>query len=182
MTGSAEDTLAKSLESPAIPASDPSGAERTRRAILATGALGAVGLVAAACSSGNNSGSGTTTSAAPSTPAAPSTGGNSSAASSAGGPVITKVSNVPVGSGTLVKAAGTTWLVAAPKAGEIVCHSGICTHESCPLGEVVGERGICNCHGSEFNAFTGEVLRGPATRPLAKQSVTVQGENVVMGG
>ena len=62
---------------------------------------------------------------------------------------------------------------AQPTAGQYVCHSGICTHEGCPLTEVRGDEGICNCHGSRFNATTGAVIQGPATKPPPKQSVTV---------
>jgi len=40
-----------------------------------------------------------------------------------------------------------------------------CTHEECPLsdGELQGHAIVCNCHGSEFDVRTGEVLAGPAT-------------------
>jgi Rieske Fe-S protein len=37
----------------------------------------------------------------------------------------------------------------------------------------------CPCHGSQFDAFTGKVLQGPATRPLAKIGVTVRDGEVV---
>jgi len=39
----------------------------------------------------------------------------------------------------------------------------------------------CPCHGSVFDAFTGEVLRGPAQAPLAPVPVTVSGQDVVAG-
>jgi nitrite reductase/ring-hydroxylating ferredoxin subunit len=45
-----------------------------------------------------------------------------------------------------------------------------CPHARCSLvhdGEVVdGSVLICNCHGSEFDLLTGEVLLDPADRPL----------------
>ena len=45
-----------------------------------------------------------------------------------------------------------------------------CTHADCPFdadGEVFdGTVLACNCHGSEFDLRTGEVLLGPAEQPL----------------
>jgi nitrite reductase/ring-hydroxylating ferredoxin subunit len=46
-----------------------------------------------------------------------------------------------------------------------------CTHASCPFttdAEVVdGTVLVCNCHGSEWDLRTGELLAGPAELPLA---------------
>ncbi|HKV67104.1 MAG TPA: Rieske (2Fe-2S) protein [Gaiellales bacterium] len=50
-----------------------------------------------------------------------------------------------------------------------------CPHAGCSLvrdGEVVdGTTLICNCHGSEFDLRTGEVLLDPADRPLRLRRV-----------
>ena len=50
-----------------------------------------------------------------------------------------------------------------------------CPHAGCSLardGEVVdGSVLICNCHGSEFDLRTGEVLLDPADRPLRLRPV-----------
>ena len=40
-----------------------------------------------------------------------------------------------------------------------------CTHAGCPFSSEAALEGstiVCNCHGSEFDLTTGEVLRGPA--------------------
>jgi len=52
--------------------------------------------------------------------------------------------------------------------------SAICTHQGCTVGSVHDGQIICPCHGSRFNAFTGAVINGPATRPLPPVPVTVQ--------
>lgn len=149
----------------------------SRRAALAGTALGAVGLLAA-CSSGSTGASSTSSAAAPNS-SAPSGAGSSSGG--AGGNAIAKVSDVPVGGGTLVKTSETQWLLAQPEAGKIVCHSGICTHQGCPLATVQGQNAICNCHGSEFNIVTGAVVEPPAQVPLPSQSVTVSGNDIILG-
>jgi len=50
-----------------------------------------------------------------------------------------------------------------------------CTHEECPLsdGELRGHTIICNCHGSEFDVRTGEVLAGPATESVRTYPIRV---------
>lgn len=51
-----------------------------------------------------------------------------------------------------------------------------CTHRSC-LVEPAGDRLACSCHGSEFT-FAGEVLEGPAERPLPQYPVTADADLV----
>lgn len=140
-------------------------ADTARRAVLAVGVAGVAGVALAACGSGSSS----------------SSSGGGAVSSGTSGTLVTTTSEVPVGGAKLAKADGTTWLVAQPTAGEFVCHSGICTHEGCPLTQVVNDEGICNCHGSRFDANNGAVLRGPATRPLPKQSIQVSGTDIILG-
>ena len=53
-----------------------------------------------------------------------------------------------------------------------------CTHAHCPFtadGEVVDASTlVCNCHGSEYDLRTGEVLVGPAEAPLRIVALTVE--------
>ena len=53
-----------------------------------------------------------------------------------------------------------------------------CTHRGCQP-EPLGERLVCPCHGSEFS-LDGEVLQGPADRPLTRYRVTDDGERLVI--
>ena len=62
---------------------------------------------------------------------------------------------------------------------EIMAVDRICTHTQCDmklggLGEWDGEKIICKCHNSHF-APNGDVLNGPATRPLPAYSVNFDG-------
>jgi cytochrome b6-f complex iron-sulfur subunit len=41
-----------------------------------------------------------------------------------------------------------------------------------------GNKLSCPCHGSEFDALTGKVLRGPAASPLPSIPVTVTNGDV----
>ena len=67
-----------------------------------------------------------------------------------------------------------------PAAGQAVAFSAICTH----MGSTVAPKGAeldCPCHGSRYNALTGEVIQGPAPKPLPKITVTINDGQVVAG-
>lgn len=51
-----------------------------------------------------------------------------------------------------------------------------CTHMGGPLceGKLEGNVVTCPFHGAQFDVTTGEVLRGPATRPLDRYAVRVK--------
>ncbi|MBI4943454.1 MAG: Rieske (2Fe-2S) protein [Actinobacteria bacterium] len=61
-----------------------------------------------------------------------------------------------------------------------------CTHAACPFGadgEVFdGHVLACNCHGSEFDLRTGEVLLGPAERALTVRALAVVEGRLVVAG
>lgn len=54
--------------------------------------------------------------------------------------------------------------------GSLAAFSAICTHAGCEVGYQESVL-YCPCHGSEFDAGTGAVLRGPAVTPLARRRV-----------
>lgn len=53
-----------------------------------------------------------------------------------------------------------------------------CTHRGCQP-EPFAERLVCPCHGSEFS-MTGEVLEGPADRPLTRYEAVENGDRLVV--
>jgi thiosulfate dehydrogenase [quinone] large subunit len=81
---------------------------------------------------------------------------------------------VPVGgSATFTDpATGDPALVIQQTAGEFLAFDAICPHEGCTVAYAQSARIIaCPCHGSEFNAQTGAVIRGPATYGLTSIKV-----------
>jgi Rieske Fe-S protein len=66
-------------------------------------------------------------------------------------------------------------------AGTVHAVSATCTHQGCTVGAPRDGIVSCPCHGSQFDAVTGRVLRGPATRPLPAVAVRVQGDQIVRG-
>lgn len=85
---------------------------------------------------------------------------------------------VPRGQGAIIEQHGTKLAVYRDEQGIVTCCSGICTHMGCVVRWNTAERTWdCPCHGSRFTP-TGEVLAGPAERPLADASPTNDLDNL----
>lgn len=65
--------------------------------------------------------------------------------------------------------------------GALKAYSTICTHALCPINKLEGTKLICPCHGSEFDATSGEVLQAPATAPLKELPVEAKNGRIVAG-
>lgn len=139
----------------------------SRRTVLSTGAAvagAAVGAVAlTACSSEPGAKSGT-----------------AQAPIAAGTPLVA-LSDVPVGQAKAAKAPdGTDVIVARTSESAAAAFSAVCTHQGCTVAPK-GADLVCPCHGSVFNALTGEVKQGPANKPLPSVPVKVENGKVVTG-
>lgn len=107
-------------------------------------------------------------------------GGSSSAGGGANGSLVA-LADVPVGGAVAAKdASGAPIIVAQPTAGKAVAFSAICTHMGCQVAPA-GKQLNCPCHGSQYDATTGAVLRGPAPKPLPPVTVHVENGQVVAG-
>jgi Rieske Fe-S protein len=67
-----------------------------------------------------------------------------------------------------------------PDEATVACFSAVCTHKGCAV-EADGAELSCPCHGSVFDAATGEVVNGPAEEPLPAITVRIEGDQVVAG-
>ncbi|PSL04055.1 Rieske Fe-S protein [Haloactinopolyspora alba] len=158
---------------------------------MGAGAVGVAGVLAAC--GGEDAGDGTA-GETPGTPSGGSTGrtqpdsstGDTSTESSTGGGgtggndgQLTTTEEVPVGGGVILD--GASVVVTQPTAGEFVAFSSICTHQGCAVTEVSDGVIRCPCHGSEFSATDGSVVRQPAPEPLPEVPITVEGGRIVRG-
>jgi Rieske Fe-S protein len=58
--------------------------------------------------------------------------------------------------------------------GDVHAFSAVCTHQGCTVDTVAAGSIDCPCHGSSFDADTGAVISGPASRPLPPIAVVVR--------
>jgi 3-phenylpropionate/trans-cinnamate dioxygenase ferredoxin component len=64
--------------------------------------------------------------------------------------------------------------------GQVTAFSGICTHEEADLGTgfVIEDRVVCPLHLSQFDLKTGEAVNPPATQPLKRFNVKIDGGTI----
>jgi Rieske Fe-S protein len=92
---------------------------------------------------------------------------------------LTALDSVPAGGGLVL--AGRGIVLTRDDAGVVRAFSAICTHQGCTVNEVDRGEIACPCHGSRFDATTGDVVQGPATTGLRAVSVVVRGDQVFPG-
>ncbi|MCP2258608.1 Ferredoxin subunit of nitrite reductase or a ring-hydroxylating dioxygenase [Streptoalloteichus tenebrarius] len=94
---------------------------------------------------------------------------------------VAAVADVPVGGGRLVDVpGGGRLLLVRPTEAEVRAFDPTCPH----LGTLVSEpaKGVVTCptHGSEFDAASGALRRGPAPQGLTAVPVAVRDDQVVL--
>ncbi|CAN5777687.1 hypothetical protein BH09ACT7_BH09ACT7_42100 [soil metagenome] len=88
---------------------------------------------------------------------------------------------MPVGS-AIVIAGPKPYVVTQPTPGQFVAFSASCTHRGTTVSAEPGSTTLlCPSHGSEFDAATGQVIKGPAKQPLPSVPVVV-GDGVLTVG
>ncbi|QAY73844.1 Rieske (2Fe-2S) protein [Agromyces protaetiae] len=155
--------------------------EVTRRIALTLGGTGAIGgvLLLVGCAPDDGSG-GSTGSPDGGIGTGSGNGGAGEAPAADPGAEVAALADVPVGGSLGVEVDGQPVLVAQPTAGQVVAFSAICTHQQCVVA-AAGAELKCPCHGSTFDAATGDVIVGPALRALDPFAVRLDGDRIVAG-
>ena len=155
--------------------SDETSPEITRRVVLRGAALSGVALpLLAAC------GNGAETADPPATGAGeePSTAKTQSP-DSGDSSALARTSDVPVGGGKILP--DQQVVLTQPTKGDFKAFTAVCTHQGCTVNSVTDGVIACPCHGSRFSIEDGSVTGGPAPKPLAAVSITVEGDEIVKG-
>ncbi|WP_018333637.1 Rieske (2Fe-2S) protein [Actinomycetospora chiangmaiensis] len=145
------------------PSATPTGLTR-RRALCGLVVALAAPAALAACSSGGeappaagNGGSGPATGGATTTPAASGT----------------PVAQVPVGGGLVVNGPKGPVVLTQPRAGVIKAFDATCPHQGTTVDPPEGGTITCPNHGSQFDATSGALKKGPAQSGLTPVATTV---------
>jgi cytochrome b6-f complex iron-sulfur subunit len=156
---------------PTTPTNTTTRGARSRRDVLCglMVALVAPGAVVAACSDAD--------SGSPSTP----TNGGGGSATPGGGQGLAALADIPDGGGLLVdKPDGGGVLLLVKNGEDVIAYDAACTHMGTTIETPKDGVAICPNHGSKFAMADGAVQKGPATQPLTKVNVKVDGDQVVM--
>ncbi|WP_128375591.1 Rieske (2Fe-2S) protein [Streptomyces cavernae] len=133
----------------------------TRRTVLVTGSA----VLIASCSEyGDEKDSGSDSVTPEKTSRAP------------GGEALTTTAEIPEGGGKIFK--DRKVVVTQPEKGEFKAFSAVCTHQGCIVSSVAEGTIDCACHNSKFRIEDGSVAKGPATRPLPEEQITVAGGSI----
>ena len=153
----------------------------TRRGVLA-GSAAVVALALGSCASPDETSSGTGTQTTPASTPEETAGSTSESSPGAGptGEVLATTGEFPTGGGKVVTTASGVVVVTQPADGEFKAFNGRCPHQGCPVSEVLENEIRCNCHGSVFDAATGDRLEGPAPVGLQPVAITVEGDQIVL--
>ena len=143
----------------------------TRRRLTATASAGLALPVLAACGS-DDSGTGSDSSTSGS---GSGSGGESSASV---GTTLARTSDVEVGGAVFLDEPSV--VITQPEEGEFKAFSRTCTHQKCPVTDIVDDQIHCSCHGSLFDMTTGENVGGPAPSPLDEVAITVDGDSITL--
>ncbi len=93
-----------------------------------------------------------------------------------GGRLLAALDQVPRGGGVILSSEPVV-LTRTP-ADEVYAFSAVCTHQGCTVDKVVDGTIDCPCHGSRFDANTGAVVSGPASRALPSIPVVVRAGSI----
>lgn len=93
------------------------------------------------------------------------------------GTVLAALSDVPDGGGLVLT---DRQVVLVRDGDDVEGFSAVCTHQGCLVDEVADGEIRCPCHGSAFDARSGDVVRGPARAALPEVDVDVRDGQVVL--
>ncbi|GAA1589370.1 hypothetical protein GCM10009789_48790 [Kribbella sancticallisti] len=82
---------------------------------------------------------------------------------------LAQVADIPAGGGVILKEQNV--VLCKDASGKVSAFSAICTHQGCVVTDVADGTINCPCHGSKFDAASGERVAGPAKKPLPPVSV-----------
>lgn len=95
-----------------------------------------------------------------------------------GGETIAQTSEIPQDSAQKFTNEGQPAVLVHLQNGDFVAYSAVCTHQQCTVAYQEGQL-ACPCHGSIFDpADGGQVVNGPAQKPLPEIPIQVQNGEV----
>lgn len=181
LAGTAAVTATLALGACADPQATGSGASGSPSA----SATGSASATASATASASASGPTSSAPAASATPTEDAPSATASATAQGGsatptGERLAGTEDFPAGGGAIVPTGNGPVVVTHPDDTTFVAFNARCPHQGCTVSEVLENTILCACHGSVFDAATGDRLEGPAPRGLTPVPVEVDGGSVYL--
>lgn len=158
---------------------EPQSTEReglSRRTVMAGVAVAGVGTgLLAACGSDTEATDPEATDSPGTDSSSPSSGEESSPAG--GGDALASTADVAVGGAVFLE--DPSVVITQPTEGDFHAFNRACTHQGCPVVDIVDGNIHCSCHGSMFSMTDGAAVQGPATQPLTVVDITVEGDQIL---
>lgn len=181
LAGTAAVTATLALGACADPQATGSGASGSPSA----SATGSASATASATATASASGATSSAPAASATPTEDAPSATASATAQGGsatptGERLAGTEDFPAGGGAIVPTGNGPVVVTHPDDTTFVAFNARCPHQGCTVSEVLENTILCACHGSVFDAATGDRLEGPAPRGLTPVPVEVDGGSVYL--
>jgi Rieske Fe-S protein len=158
---------------------NPFSRRRALQGVAGIGILGIAGTVLSACGSDEPASTTPSETQQPASSDEPTAGDTTAAASAPAGDAIATTDEVPVGGGLILENPEKI-VITQPEDGDFKAFTAVCTHQGCTVGSVENNVIRCPCHGSQYDASTGEVIQGPAPKALAPIDISVEGDDILL--
>jgi Rieske Fe-S protein len=151
-----------------------------RRQAIAGAAVVGVGVPLLAACGGDETGAAGSATASDTAASGPSSAGSDSVGGNGGASdALAQTADIEVGGAVFLEEPSV--VITQPTAGDFRAFNRACTHQGCPVTDLVDGNIHCACHNSMFSATDGSVVEGPAQEALETVAITVEGGAIVAG-
>lgn len=150
-----------------------------RRQAIAGAAVVGVGVPLLAACGGDDADPAGSSTASDTASAGSSDSGGGAGGNGGASDALAQTADIEVGGAVFLEEPSV--VITQPTAGDFHAFDRACTHQGCPVTDLVDGNIHCACHNSMFSATDGSVIEGPAQGALETVAIKVEGGAIVAG-